>query len=95
MDLCRRVWNAGHSVRFVSSAVVNHVGGASSGAGETQPILARSRVLYVRKHYRPFSARVHAFGVALGEATHAVTAFQRPRSRRGHLAAVRAVFSSR
>ncbi len=95
MDLCRRVWNAGFSVRYVSSAVVHHVGGASSGAGETQPILARSRVLYVRKHYRPLSARVHAFGVALGEATHALTAIQRPRSRRGHLAAVRAVFSTR
>jgi GT2 family glycosyltransferase len=95
MDLCRRVWNSRHSVRYVSSAMVDHVGGASSGAGETQPILARSRVLYVRKHYPPISARVHAFGVALGEATHAVTAIQRPRSRRGHLAAVRAVFSSR
>ena len=30
-------------------------------------------------------------GVALGEATHAVTAVKRPRSRRGHLAALRAV----
>jgi GT2 family glycosyltransferase len=93
MDLCRRVWNSGHSVRYVAGAAVRHIGGASSGAGETQPILARSRVLYVRKHYRPLSARVHAFGVALGEATHAVTAIKRPRSRRGHLAAVRAVFA--
>jgi GT2 family glycosyltransferase len=94
-DLCRRVWDSGHSVRFVSGAVVRHVGGASSGAGETQPVLARSRVLYARKHHRPAGARVHALGVALGEATHAVTAIKRPRSRRGHLAALRAVLSAR
>jgi N-acetylglucosaminyl-diphospho-decaprenol L-rhamnosyltransferase len=94
-DLCRRVWDAGRRVRFVSGAVVRHVGGASSGAGETQPILARSRVLYARKHDRPLAARVHAAGVALGEATHAVTAIKRPRSRRGHMAALRALLTTR
>jgi GT2 family glycosyltransferase len=94
-DICRRVWDAGRRVRFVSEAVVRHVGGASSGAGETQPILARSRVLYARKHDRPGAARVNAAGVALGEATHAITALKRPRSRRGHVAALRAVLAHR
>jgi GT2 family glycosyltransferase len=95
MDLCRRVWNSGYRVRFVSGAVVRHVGGASSGAGETQPILARSRVLYSRKHDRPVAARLQALGVALGEATHAATAVKRPRSRRGHIAALRAALTTR
>ena len=52
-DLCRRLWQAGHAVRFEPAAEVHHVGGASSGAGETQAIAARSRVLYARKHLDP------------------------------------------
>jgi len=89
-DICRRLWDAGFSVRFEPAAEVHHVGGASSGAGETQAIAARSRVLYARKHFRGPSARVEALGVALGEATHAATALRRPASRRGHVAALRA-----
>src|SRR3954451_22100965 len=34
-DLCVRLQAAGHAVRFVPAATVWHVGGASSGAGET------------------------------------------------------------
>ena len=52
-DLCRRLWKAGHRVRFEPAAEVHHVEGASSGAGETRPIAARSRVLYARKHFGP------------------------------------------
>ena len=89
-DLCRRLWQAGHTVRFVPGATVEHVGGASSGVGETQAIAARSRVTYARKHRGPRIARVEALGVALGEATHAMTAMNRPESRRGHTAALRA-----
>jgi len=94
-DLCLRLWNAGFAVRFEPSAAVHHVGGASSGAGETQAIAARSRVLYAEKHYRPGVARVEALGVALSEATHVVTSVRRPASRRGHAAALRAVVSPR
>jgi N-acetylglucosaminyl-diphospho-decaprenol L-rhamnosyltransferase len=90
-DLCRRFWQAGHAVRFEPRAQVRHVGGASSGAGETQAIAARSRVLYARKHRDRRRARLEALGVALGEATHAAIALNRPASRRGHLAALRAV----
>jgi GT2 family glycosyltransferase len=89
-DLCLRLWRAGHVVRFEPAAEVHHVGGASSGAGETQWIAARSRVLYARKHLDPSRARLEALGVALGEATHVVTAARRPASRRGHAAALRA-----
>ena len=89
-DICRRLWDVGFSVRFEPAANVHHVGGASSGAGETQAIAARSRVLYARKHFRSPSAQVEALGVALGEATHAAAALARPASRRGHMAALRA-----
>jgi GT2 family glycosyltransferase len=92
-DLCRRVWDSGHAVRFVPAAEVSHVGGASSGTGETHAIGARSRVLYARKHFAPAAARMEVLGVALGEATHAVTAVRRPAKRRGHTAALRCVLS--
>jgi N-acetylglucosaminyl-diphospho-decaprenol L-rhamnosyltransferase len=89
-DLCKRLRDAGHTIRFEPGAEIHHVGGASSGAGETRPIAARSRVLYARKHRGRFAARLEALGVALGEATHAATAVSRPAARRGHLAALRA-----
>jgi N-acetylglucosaminyl-diphospho-decaprenol L-rhamnosyltransferase len=90
-DLCLRLWEAGHSVRFEPAALVRHVGGASSGAGETQAIAARSRVYYARKHRGRVAARLEALGVALDEATHAAAALTRPATRRGHLAALRAL----
>jgi N-acetylglucosaminyl-diphospho-decaprenol L-rhamnosyltransferase len=93
-DICRRVWDAGYAVRFVAAAEVSHVGGASSGTGETRAIGARSRVVYARKHFRPAAARMEALGVALGEATHAATAVRRPATRRGHVAALRRVLGA-
>ena len=94
-DLCLRLWQAGHTVRFEPGALVRHVGGASSGAGETQAIAARSRVYYARKHRGRAAARLEALGVALDEATHAAAAVTRPANRRGHLAALRAVVNTR
>jgi N-acetylglucosaminyl-diphospho-decaprenol L-rhamnosyltransferase len=90
-DLCLRLWEAGHAVRFEPRAEVHHVGGASSGAGETQAIAARSRVIYARKHRGRATTRLEALGVALGEATHVLSAVRRPASLRGHAAALRAV----
>jgi N-acetylglucosaminyl-diphospho-decaprenol L-rhamnosyltransferase len=89
-DLCARLWQAGHAVRFEPAALVRHVGGASSGAGETQAIAARSRIYYARKHRSRIAARLEALGVALDEATHAAAALTRPANRRGHMAALRA-----
>ena len=88
-DLCRRLWDAGHAVRFEPAAEVGHVGGASSGAGETRAIAAQSRVLYARKHRTPLAARVEAIGIALYEATHAVAALRSSAARRGHAKALR------
>jgi len=90
-DLCLRFWQAGRRVRFEPGALVRHVGGASSGAGETQPIAARSRVYYARKHRGRLAARMEAAGVALDEAMRAAAAVRRPANRRGHVAALRAV----
>ncbi len=92
-DLCRRVWEAGHTVRFEPSARVWHVGGASSAVGETQPIAATSRVFYARKHMGRSGARVQAVGVALGEATRAVAKLRERPYRRRHLQALRAALS--
>jgi N-acetylglucosaminyl-diphospho-decaprenol L-rhamnosyltransferase len=94
-DLCRRIWDAGHSVRYVPDAQVWHIGGASSEAGETQPIAARSRVIYARKHMGPAHARLQAAGVALGEATRAVAKLRRPAPRRRHIEALRAAIAAR
>jgi N-acetylglucosaminyl-diphospho-decaprenol L-rhamnosyltransferase len=92
-DICLRLWEAGHSVHFEPRALVRHVGGASSGAGETQAIAARSRVYYARKHRGPLAARLEAFGVALDEALRALAHLRRPANRRGHLAALRAALA--
>jgi GT2 family glycosyltransferase len=89
-DICVRVWEAGQRVRYEPAAEVHHVGGASSGAGETQAIAARSRVVYARKHLPRSRARLEAVGVALGEATHVLSSLTRPASRRGHAKALRA-----
>jgi N-acetylglucosaminyl-diphospho-decaprenol L-rhamnosyltransferase len=94
-DICLRLWQAGHTVRYEPAALVRHVGGASSGAGETQAIAARSRVYYARKHRGRLAARLEALGVALDEATHAAANARRPANRRGHLAALRAVVAPR
>jgi GT2 family glycosyltransferase len=93
-DICRRLWDTGYAVRFEPGAEVHHVGGASSGAGETQAIAASSRVHYARKHFGPYRARFERLGVALSEATHAAAAVSRPASRRGHMAALRAALRS-
>jgi N-acetylglucosaminyl-diphospho-decaprenol L-rhamnosyltransferase len=90
-DLCHNLWDAGYSVRYEPAALVRHVGGASSGVGETQAIAARSRVLYARKHRGRVVAFLEAAGVALDEATHVLANVGRGSSRRGHLKALRSV----
>lgn len=89
-DLCKRLWDEGHTVRYEPGAIAQHVGGASSEAGETQPVAAASRVYYARKHQRRVVAAAERAGVALDEATHALAALRRPPVRRGHLKALRA-----
>jgi GT2 family glycosyltransferase len=89
MDLCARVRSLGLDVRYEPAAVAHHVGGASAPGGSLLPVLARSRVRYAAKHRGALAVRTEAAGVALGAATHALTAARRPVVRRGQLASFR------
>jgi N-acetylglucosaminyl-diphospho-decaprenol L-rhamnosyltransferase len=90
IDLCRRLREAGHELRFEPAATVRHRGGASAPRETTLPIYARSRVLYARKHYAPLAVPLEVLGVMVGEATHLLTSITRPALARGHAAAIRA-----
>jgi len=94
-DLCRRIWDSGHTVRFEPAAEILHVEGSSSGAGETQPILAQSRVRYARKHMSRSGAFAQTAGVALGELVRVAATCWKPALRRGHVAALRAALAQR
>jgi N-acetylglucosaminyl-diphospho-decaprenol L-rhamnosyltransferase len=92
-DLCRRLWNAGLTVRFTPAAVARHVGGASGDRSGLRAVLAASRVAYARKHDGALSARLQAAVIGLGEGLHALATLRRPTTRRGHVAALRAVLT--
>jgi N-acetylglucosaminyl-diphospho-decaprenol L-rhamnosyltransferase len=94
-DVCRRIWDAGLTVRYEPAAVARHVGGVSGDRSGLRAVLAASRVSYARKHASPTAARLEAAVVALGEALHALAKLHRPRQRRGHVAALRAVLAGR
>jgi N-acetylglucosaminyl-diphospho-decaprenol L-rhamnosyltransferase len=88
IDLCRRLREAGHDLRFEPAATVRHRGGASAPRESTLPIYARSRALYARKHYPRLAVPLEIVGVVLGEATHILTSIRRPSLARGHAAAI-------
>ena len=62
MDLCRRIRDAGWSVRYLPDATVIHHGGQSTGQRPLdQPkLLWESRLLYYRKHRPARDARLLA-----------------------------------
>ena len=91
VDLCHRLWDAGHEVRYEPAALARHVGGASAPRGTTLPIYARSRVLYARKYYGRLAVAIERAGVATGELTHAVVSLARPAKARAHVLALQAV----
>jgi hypothetical protein len=92
-DLCRRLRDAGHEIVFEPGAVARHIGGASSSEGHTLPVLARSRVRYVRRHHGAAAALLTALGIATGALTHALAATGRRGTRRGHVRALRAALA--
>ena len=95
IDLCARVREAGWGVRFEPLALARHTGGASRPSEELLPVLAASRVLYARKHARRrLSVALETAGIALGHATHALTAIRRPAARRGQVAALKAALGA-
>ena len=69
-DICRRVWDSGYRVRFESTAVAFHEGGASAPRAALLPVLAASRIRYARKHDSRAGAFLQRIGLALGAVTH-------------------------
>ena len=83
-DLCKRLWDAGHAVRFEPSAVAVHEGGASAPRPSLIPVLVASRVRYARQHRGPVAAWLERLGIALGALTHAVVSRGGRAARAGH-----------
>jgi len=86
-DLCRRLWNAGYSVRYEPCASVVHIGGVSASRARLLPTLAASRIRYARKHHGPLVALLERVGVALGALTHGVLTTQGANMRVGYMRA--------
>ena len=94
IDLCRRLWDAGYAVRYEPEAVCVHTGGASAPRAELLPILAKSRILYAKKHQGRLGAAAMRCAVALGAATHVLVSRGGAAQRRGHGRALRTALSS-
>jgi N-acetylglucosaminyl-diphospho-decaprenol L-rhamnosyltransferase len=69
-DLCRRVWQAGHSVAYEPAARAIHVGGASAPRAKLLPVVAASQLRYARKYHGRTIALFFRFGIGLGALTH-------------------------
>jgi N-acetylglucosaminyl-diphospho-decaprenol L-rhamnosyltransferase len=87
VDICARIWRAGHEVRFVPAALAEHEGGASAPRARLLPILAASRIRYSSKHDSRLVLLAMRASVALGAATHVILA-RSGATRRGHLRAL-------
>jgi N-acetylglucosaminyl-diphospho-decaprenol L-rhamnosyltransferase len=92
-DLCRRIWDAGFSVRFEPEAVAVHHGGASAPRPALLPVLAASRIRYALKHEDALGAALTRLGVGLGALVHLVVARGGRAPRAGHARALRVAIS--
>lgn len=93
VDLCRRIWDAGHVVRYTPAVTCTHVGGASEPRWRLFAALVRSRIRYAKKHFGRGRASVYQLGVILNEITHIVVA-RGLQSRLGHASALAAGLAS-
>lgn len=84
-DLCHRIRDAGYGLRFVPDAVVAHVGGASAPRTALLPVLAASRVRYMRKHRGAAAATAERAGLILESLLRLVLSRGGSAARRGHL----------
>jgi N-acetylglucosaminyl-diphospho-decaprenol L-rhamnosyltransferase len=89
IDLCRRLRQAGHDLRYEPSAVVVHEGGASAPRPSLLPVLAASRIRYASKHRSRLYATLERLGIALGALTHIVVARGGRATRAGHAHSLR------
>jgi hypothetical protein len=93
IDLCRRLRDAGLDVVFEPGATAVHEGGASAPGASLLPTLARSRILYARKHRSPLAAAAERAGIALGAVTHALATRGGRPARVGHARSLRVSLS--
>jgi GT2 family glycosyltransferase len=84
IDLCRRLWDAGHDVVYEPAATVVHVGGASAPRAALLPVLAESRLRYAAKHRSRPAALLERGGIALEALTHVVVSRGGRAARAGH-----------
>jgi hypothetical protein len=89
VDLCRRLWDAGHELLYEPDATVSHLGGASAPRASLLPVLAASRLRYAAKHMGPAAALVERAGIALEALTHVVVSGGGRAARAGHARALR------
>lgn len=89
-DICRRLWDAGHAVRFEPAAVCRHEGGASAPRDSLAHILATSRIRYARKHGGRSAEAGARLAIALASAVRFVAARGGAAGRAGQLRSLRA-----
>jgi N-acetylglucosaminyl-diphospho-decaprenol L-rhamnosyltransferase len=88
MDLCRRVRDAGYDIRYVPSIRLVHIGGVSAPRERLIPVMARSRLLYARKHNGRRGELSERFAAALHSLTHLLLTTRGKEARRGYLRAL-------
>jgi GT2 family glycosyltransferase len=93
IDLCRRIRDAGFDVRYESTAVVVHQGGASAPRGALLPVLAASRIRYTHKHDAPPIAFFQRLGIGLNALSHMVMSRREGGVRKGHARSLRLALS--
>ena len=93
IDLCRRVQDAGHELRYEPAAVITHIGGASAPRASLLPVLAESRLRYAGKHRSAPAASLERLGIALEALTHIVISSGGRAARAGHGRALKAALT--
>jgi N-acetylglucosaminyl-diphospho-decaprenol L-rhamnosyltransferase len=88
-DLCRRLRNAGYSIRYEPEATCVHHGGASAPRSALLPVLAASRLRYAQKHFSRPAATLERLGIALDALTHLVLSRGGYAARAGHARSLR------
>jgi len=66
VDLCRRIREAGHRIRFEPSGRLTHLGGVSAASATANVLFCRSLFRYLRKHGGPFRGAAMVFALRLG-----------------------------
>jgi hypothetical protein len=94
IDLCRRIRDAGWTVRFEPAAVCVHEGGGSGDRSLLLPVLTRSRIRYARLHHGRLHGEIERAGIALGALTHLVAGKGGRRARLAQARSLRAALAS-